>query len=843
MTAEATASEPKQRRLSGVGRVWVLTAVAALAAVGLSALIWRMHAFAPPIRIPMVAFGVLFYIAEITVVHVRFRRDAHSFSMSEVPLVLSLFFLAPGQIITAQFLGTTLALALNRRQRSVKLAFNASQLTLQAAVFIGIFMAITTGADPLGPIGWLGVAAGIGATVVVSNTMIGAAIRMSGGTLSQDDRNTMYLLSLGAAVLNAALALIAATILWARPSSAWIALIPFAVLFFAYRAYLAQRLDRDRLHALYEISGELHRLPRIDDALAAAADRARSMFDAESAAVLLYPEGEQGPGLRTEALVDAATTAMQPVEDMDAEVAEFVRRGGDPWLVTDENDRGIAMIVPVPGSDSGFGAMAVRSPLSDIGSFGPRDLALLETLADHVGVSLKNGRLQDSLARLTELKDELHQRALHDSLTGLANRTLLFQELERVLGASGNRGAVMFIDLDDFKAINDTHGHETGDRVLIEVAARLRSSCRPHDLVARLGGDEFALLLENLTSHDDAIRVAERIIRLVGEPIVTQGGAVETQVSVGVAMTDGADEPDEVLRRADEAMYAAKFDGKGCYRVHSPGMSSKHAAELATVTSLRHAIDTEELELYYQPLVDLKTREVRGVEALVRWNHPTEGLLLPAAFVPVAERRGLTAAMGEWVLKAAIGQIASWQAEHETVPLVSINLSAAEISEGLIPMVDALTRAKGVEPSNLQIEITEGVMMSSDSAFLERLRALGVQVALDDFGTGYSSLAYLDRLPVDTIKFDQSFIARLDDERTARILQLMTDFGVAMGYRTVAEGIETTEQLAALTKFGCQMGQGYLLGRPMPVADVERLIFGPEERLADVVVLRPASNG
>ncbi|MDH3500500.1 MAG: EAL domain-containing protein, partial [Acidimicrobiia bacterium] len=790
-----------------------------------------------------VVFVVLFYVAEITVVHVRFRRDAHSFSMSEVPLILSLFFLTPGAIIVTQFIGSTLALAFNRRQRSVKLAFNASQLTLQATVVIGIFLSLTHGADPLGPAGWLGVAAGVLATVVASNTVIGAAIRMSGGTLSEQDRNTMYTLSFGAAVLNSALALIAATIVWARPASSWIALIPFAVLFFAYRAYLAQRLDRDRLHALYEVSGELHRLPRIDDALRAGADRARSMFDAECTDVLLFPDGIGRPGLRTRALVDGPTTVMEPMDEVHSDVAEFVRQGLTPLLLKNEGGRGVSMVVAVPGSEPGFGAMVVRRPLSDIGSYAQRDLALLETLADHVGVSLKNGRLEDSLARLTELKDELHQRALHDSLTGLANRTLLFEEIERVLGSDGNRAAVMFIDLDDFKRINDTHGHETGDLVLIEVAGRLRSSCRPHDLVARLGGDEFALLLENLGSVDDAIRVAERIIRLVGEPIVTEGGAVETQASVGVAMIQSGDEPDDVLRRADEAMYAAKFDGKGCYRVHSPGMNSQHAAELATVTGLRQAIDRNELELHYQPLVDLKTREIRGIEALVRWNHPTEGLLLPAAFVPVAERRGLTGALGEWVLKAAVQQLADWHARHgEGVPFVSINLSADEISNDLIPLVQASTRARGVDPSKLQIEITESVMMTSDTTVLERLRALGVKVALDDFGTGYSSLAYLDRLPIDTIKFDQSFTARLDDARTARILKLMTDFGLAMGYETIAEGIETPDQLKMIAGFGCVSGQGYHLGRPMPAHEIEELLFSGVV-LADVVELRPASNG
>ena len=831
-----------RRTLPGVARVWVLTAILAVAAAGLAALVWRMESPNPPIEIPIPAFIGLFYIAEVTVVHVRFRRDAHSFSMSEVPLVLSLFFLTPSAILISQFIGSTLALVINRRQRSVKLAFNMSQLSIQTSVVVAIFMSATAGSDPLGHAGWLGVAGGILATVVVSNAMIGAAIRMSGGNLSDEDRNTMYVLSFGAATLNAALALIAATILWARPSSAWIALIPFAVLFFAYRAYLAQRLDRDRLHALYEVSGELHRLPRIEDALGAAADRSRSMFDAESAEVWLFPEGGEIAGLRTRAHADNSTTTMEAVDAVPDDILGLMAADRLPHIVMDGDGRGVAMAVRIHEADPGSGVMMVRNPLSDIGSFRDTDLALLETLADHVGVSLKNGRLEDSLAQVTELKDELHQKALHDSLTGLANRTQLFQELDRVLTAGATHAAVMFIDLDDFKRINDTHGHETGDLVLVEVARRLESSCRPHDLVARLGGDEFALLLERLASVEDAIRVARRIIHLVGEPIVTAGGAVETQASIGVAMTVDGDLPDDVLRRADEAMYSAKFNGKGCYRVHSPGMSSQHATELATVTGLRQAIERDELELYYQPIVDLRSRQVHGVEALVRWNHAVEGLLLPAAFVPIAERRGLTGALGDWVLKAAVRQIAAWQDRYDAVPLVSVNLSAADISHDLIPLIQATTQSRGINPSSLQIEITESVMMSSDTSVLEQLRELGVKVALDDFGTGYSSLAYLDRLPADTIKFDQAFTQRLDDAGTARILQLMTEFGDAMGYLTVAEGIETSEQLRTITDFGCALGQGYHFGRPMRAHEIEAVLF-EGARLADVVELRPASNG
>ena len=567
------------RRLADMSNVWYLTGVTVPVVVVLAWIVIRLPSPSPPVSIPVVAFAVLFYLAEITVVHVRFHRDAHSFSMSEFPLVLSLFFLRPWQILLLSIVGSAVALAVNRRQRGVKLAFNVTQLGLQTAVAVGVFELLTHGSDPLGPAGWLGVGAAVVSTVVVSNTMIGAAIRLSGGTLSRSDRLTMYLLSTGAALMNAALALVSATMLWVRPSSGWIAVIPPAVLYFSYRAYLGQKVERDRLQSLYEVSGELHSLPKIEDALAAAADRTRRMFDAEHAAIVLLPDGPDGIALITDSGVDQETVIMETMTSVDEMIAVFVA-GRSPGDVTKEGSRGVAMMVPIP-TMSGAGVLAVRTPLSDIGSFGEYDLGLLQTLAGHISVSLKNDHLQDSLARVTELKDELHERSQLDPLTGLANREKIRQEIERAVTERRGQASVMFVDLDDFKAINDTFGHEVGDAVLIEVGNRLRASCRPNDTVARLGGDEYAILLEHLGGPGDVVPVVERIIRFVAAPIHVGHVTTVIEASVGIAMVSAGDRPDDVLRRADRAMYAAKADGKGTYRTYRPGMESLQAARPA----------------------------------------------------------------------------------------------------------------------------------------------------------------------------------------------------------------------------------------------------------------------
>ena len=408
-----------RRPSTGVSKVWYLTGATIVVLFALAMLVTRLPSPQAPVRVPIAVFAVLFYLAEITVVHVRFRRDAHSFSMSEYPLVLSLFFLRPWQILVLSLIGSALALGVNRRQRGVKLAFNLAQLGLQTAIVVGVFELLTANADPLGPAGWLGVVAGVAATVVVSNTMIGAAIRLSGGTLSREDRSTMYLLSSGAALMNAALALVSATMLWVRPSAGWIGVIPVAVLYFAYRAYLGQKVERDRLQALYEVSGELHALPRIEDALAAAVERTRLMFDAEHAEIVLFAEDPDARALVTISHVDQETVVMERTAEISSSVAELAA-GAEGELVT-EGTRGVAMMVPIP-TLVGAGALIVRMPLSEIGAFGPNDMRLLETLAGHVGVSLKNGHLEASLAQVTELKDELHQLTMLDALTGLANR-------------------------------------------------------------------------------------------------------------------------------------------------------------------------------------------------------------------------------------------------------------------------------------------------------------------------------------------------------------------------------------------------------------------------------------
>ena len=808
-------------------RVWWLTAAVAAAAVPLIGYATSRPSPDGPIELPLWGLVVLFYVAEVTVVHVRFRRDAHSFSMSEFPLVLALFFADPAVVLLAQFLGSAGALGLTRRQRPVKLVFNLAQLSFQTAMMLSVFWTVTGDSDPLGPRGWLGIVAGITCSLVFANALISLAIKLAGGSLTASERTTMYLLTGGAGLMSATLGMVAATLLWTRPQSSWVAAVPPVVLFFAYRAYLTQRLERDRVQSLYEVSEQLHRHPRIEDALEAAVERARDMFDAETAEILLFPDGPDETGIRTIASIDGDTEVMQPVGPAPSDRVVDSAIAMESGRLIHDGGRVVGMITPIPGT---AGVMRVSIPKSDIGGFGERDLQLLTTLAGHVGISLENGRLEDSLLKLTELKDQLRHQALHDGLTGLANRSLLLDRLITATTMDSGSSAVLFLDLDDFKAVNDGHGHEAGDDLLIQVGRRLEGCCRPSDTVARLGGDEFALLVTELANPDHVVTVARRIIEALSDPFTIGSSTIEVHASIGLAVIDNGADPDEVLKAADEAMYVAKGEGKGTYRVYSPGLRSTHSIELSALTELRQAIREGRLVLHYQPIFDLQTDRLCGVEALVRWDHPVRGLIAPDNFVPLAERKGIVEEIGDWVLREAADGLRRWRdVLGPAAPYLSINFSASEIAEpALLRTVLEVLAVRDLKPSSLQIEITESALMEGGTNVLDGLRAAGVRVALDDFGTGYSSLAYLDELPVDTIKLARAFVHRIGDPRVRTIIEMMIGVGETLGFSTIAEGVERPDQLVTLKQVGCAQAQGYLLGKPMSQDEIVELLLAQQ---------------
>jgi diguanylate cyclase (GGDEF)-like protein/PAS domain S-box-containing protein len=427
------------------------------------------------------------------------------------------------------------------------------------------------------------------------------------------------------------------------------------------------------------------------------------------------------------------------------------------------------------------------------------------------------------------LEEQLTRQALYDPLTGLANRSLLRDRLLHALAravATGERLALLFIDLDEFKMINDSRGHAVGDRLLAAVASRLESSVRPEDTVARLGGDEFAILLERV-AEGGAVKAAERVLADLRGRFDLEGTGITVRASVGIAHYDGGgQDADELLRTADLAMYAAKRSGKGGYEVFAPSMQAALVERVELDADLRHALDADEFCLYYQPIVELATEQIAGFEALLRWRHPKRGLVAPDGFIPALERSGLIIPVGEWVLRNACARAAAWQARTGRMLSMSVNVSPRQLQDpNFVQQVGAALATAPLQPSSLVIEITEGVMVAdADEAIakLHALEALGVRIAVDDFGTGYSSLHYLQAMPVDSVKIDRSFIARIHaGHEQSALVRGIVKIGHELHLSVVAEGVETLEQVNHLRAIGCDYGQGFYFARPQHPESIE----------------------
>jgi diguanylate cyclase (GGDEF)-like protein/PAS domain S-box-containing protein len=441
------------------------------------------------------------------------------------------------------------------------------------------------------------------------------------------------------------------------------------------------------------------------------------------------------------------------------------------------------------------------------------------------------GLITDISAR-KESERRLRQLALHDPLTGLANRILVNQRIDAAVMAfePGDPGvAVLLLDLDGFKTVNDSFGHAVGDELLLAVARRLRSCLRDGDIAARLGGDEFALLLERIDAEETAA-VSHRVLETLSAPFSLRRGQVVVTASVGVVHASRQLANHDLLRDADVAMYKAKADGKNRVVVFEASMQERVVSRLRLENELRAAVDRGEFELYYQPYVDLDTRMIVGLEALIRWHHPTRGLLLPAEFIEVAEDTGLIVPLGQWIVSQACMQAGIWRKLDTDRPLtISVNLSPRQLYDPLFVGIAARAVADaGLPPGMLTIEITENLLLGDAvlaGTRLAELRSLGIQVAVDDFGTGYSSLAYLRRYPVDVLKIDRTFVDPLTDgPRQAALVRSIIDLATALDVGTVAEGVERPEQASALSTLGCHVAQGFYFARPQPAPAISRLL-------------------
>ena len=844
-------------------RVWAFTAALALLTILLDALILERLPVSSlvPIDFPWPLIAAGFCLAELKVIDVHFRREAHSFSLSEFPAVIGLFLLSPHDYILAVVVGSAVALAWFR-QPPLKFAFNLTNFWFGATAALVVFHLMASLGGTPNAADWLAAFAATLSTTVLSALTIATAISLSGGAPQFQKLPQMIQFGGLVAVANTSLALLAVSILWLDPGLLWLLLVPLVTVFLAYRAYLSEREKGERLEFLYQSGRILQHSPELDSAIVALLDHAREMFRAERAEVLLHPRVVGEDALRTTSVDGAAATAMVPVPfSADDPIARRIRNEPHAFFHTPgpfEVDRpGLrqAMVAPLRG-ESGVDRLAPRRQPADRGHDVQRRRPAPARDARQPG----RGRPRERPARAVAGRALAAQGAA--PLPGLSRPPDRARQPEPLRGAgrrADRRGVAAGGGPSCCSSTSTTSRSSTtrsatsaGDRLLVAVADRVRGCVRTGDLAARLGGDEFAILLEDGGDLAEGIAVCRRILEALQAPLQIDGQELTIGASVGIAAARAESErADELLRNADVAMYTAKAAGKNGYAVFEPTMHATLVERHALASELSKSIGRGELLAYFQPIVALASEATFGVEALVRWRHPTRGILRPDEFVRLAEENGTILALGRWMLEESCREVGGWRRDRglDRVAL-SVNLSALQLQQqSFVDDVQAILAETGFPASDLILELTESAMFHDTHttiARLEALRALGIRIAIDDFGTGYSSLGYLRRFPVDILKIAREFIgtedSRSDDWALARAIIAL---GQTLNLRVVAEGIETADQLKALRELGCELGQGYLFGRPADGPTIARHLWAPATGAAgDRIALarRPAGQ-
>lgn len=623
-------------------------------------------------------------------------------------------------------------------------------------------------------------------------------------------------------------------------------LLPLAVLYVAYAGIRKQQHSSDRTELLYRAISTLHEEPSLDVALLAVLDQVRTAVRGEAArVVLLTPEGAvtcqaASESAETAAMAAAPATMESAARRLAAELpgAVLVRAGTPaatqgPVSVFAQQD---AIVAPLVRDSEPAGIVVVAGKSGGLYQLYQSDVDLMEVLAKQIGLALERGFLEKSLQQLIELEQQLTRQAYYDAVTGLANRNFLNEELAKLLRDPTDKAhAVLLVDLDDFKTVNDSLGHVAGDRLLADIAERLVRCVGEQGVVARIGGDEFAVILPRFGEAALAADVATDVIREVKRLVELDRREISVGASVGIRMTSGfPDSATDVIRDADLALYYAKSLGKGRSACYEPSMHVQVQERLMLTAALANAVDRDEFSLVFQPIFELGSSRFTGVEALVRWRHPERGELLPGQFLALTEETGLIVGLGRHILRRALEVLCSWDDLIGGQPFyMAVNVSGRQLQEdGFAESVLSIVGESGVDPRRVLLEITESVFIGDTEDIrekLERLSAGGLRLGLDDFGTGYASLSQLQRFHLDQLKIDRAFVSRLDESADDRLLvRAIVQLAGALQMDVVAEGIETEAQLQELMRLGCKRGQGWLLGRPRPAPLIERLLSDPD---------------
>jgi len=792
--------------------VWLVTA--GLATSG-SVLWWRsptLPELEPTIWLPLLVG--LFAVTERYVVHIPFGRDNQSLSFIEAPLLLGLLFVSTEELVVAGLVGIGLALALLLRAAPIKLAFNLSlwlaQSTAAVFVFLGMLRLLGTEDDPLAPAGWIAAVVATQTAHVVSGLAVAGVIALR--QRSWDGRSVFVGLARGAVgtVVVTDLALVTALIVRREPSGLVLVGVLAALSFLLYRGYHVQRLRYGRLELLYAFTRSADQSLLDGSVRETVLAEARSLLRARGAQIFAVDDDDQEAWWRPA---------------LDGDVLRLPRgRHGEAAERLQGSGHVDAMAAPLHEAGSVVGVLVVTDRVDDVSTFDADDAKLLRALAGHASVALANNALVERVRSAAEQTEHL---SLHDPLTGLPNRLHFHQRLERRLESTSS-AAVLLMDLDRFKEVNDTLGHGVGDQLLCQVAQRLRRLEHEETFVARLGGDEFAVML----GSDDDVHVegmVQRISRDFSRPIRLDDIELDVSASIGIALAprDGSSAA-LLLRRAEVAMYDAKRGLAGVEH-YSPDRDPYSARRLSLISDLARALEEGYLELHYQPQAEPGTRHVTGVEALLRWRHPVWGNIPPDEFIPLAEHTGLIRPLTRFVLETAVQQCAAWQAAGTPV-VMAVNVSMRNLLEpDLADVVARLLVQANLPAGLLKLEVTESAIIADAGGALralEGLVALGLSVSVDDFGTGYSSLTRLRRLPVHEVKIDRAFVRNLaESSADLAIVRAVISLGHDLGLRVVAEGVEDQGAWSILEELHCDLLQGFLLARPMPAEDMSRWLL------------------
>ncbi len=822
---ETDGSTAVRRRVIGIAAAMAVVAVALFLATP------GPDVPASPIVFPWWALASGFVFTELFVINFQVRRDAHPVSFSQIPLMLGLAMASPAALLLGRVVGSTIATVVDRRQAIHKIIMKEGIFLLDTAVAVAVYRLLLAGRSQVS-------AAGLGAGFValLAALAVGVVAVAATAWLTQpqvDLPTAGRSLVVGSAIgaIAGALAVGGMALAWQDP----LALIGVAVaaggMYAILRVYSSMGKRYGNLEAMYSFTTEIDRAVATDELIEVTLNEMRDFFGAEyveavlsrgvtSTAVALTGRGIQRrpapPNLLnglSAALGSEGSVVVTPVSECPEEVVRhYANLGVDGGL-----------LVALAGG-AGTSTFLMVGPRGDGLPFDAEDLRLLDALGRHARVSFERGRLVDRLRR--EVTQKEHQ-AVHDALTGLPNRlhfTIVVEKALRMARDIDRRVAVLLIDLDRFKEINDTLGHQRGDVLLQEMAMRLTDVVGGEEHVARLGGDEFGVLLRDLEGVNDAIEWSQKISAVLHRPFVNEGLAIQISGSIGIALApDHGTDGTTLLRRADVAMYEAKVRGSS-FEVYDQQTDKYSTRRLAMAAELRSAIETHEIFLAYQPKADISSGTVLGVEALARWPHPRHGYVPPVEFVELAERTGLIGPLTEHVMRTALRDVARlWDVGQQIS--VAVNISAASLADEEFPsFVTRLLEEYGVSPQALTLEVTETTMMTESARarlVLTAVADLGVGLSIDDYGTGYSSLTYLSTLPVHEVKIDRSFVTDMAvDERLSKIVSSTVSLVHSLDKKVVAEGIENAATWALLLEAGCDIAQGYYLARPMPFAEL-----------------------